>query len=58
VDARDVQDRLDAVCGAGGWALALTPLSVEGGELRVAPTELERWIASRTPGTEGGKGVR
>ncbi len=36
VDARDVQDRLDAVCGAGGWAFALTPLSVEGGELRVA----------------------
>src|SRR5258708_34678038 len=36
IDARDVQDRLDAAAGAGGWAFALTPLSVEGGELRVA----------------------
>jgi hypothetical protein len=40
VDARDVQDRLDAVCGAGGWAFSLTPLSVEGGELRVAKGSL------------------
>src|SRR5258708_33169146 len=40
VDARDVQDRLDAVCGAGGWAFALTPLSVEGGQPRVAKRSL------------------
>ncbi len=36
IDARDVQDRLDAVLGAGAWSFALTPLAVEGGELRVA----------------------
>ena len=36
IDARDVQDRLDATVGAGGWSFALTPLAVEGGELRVA----------------------
>ena len=36
VDARDVQDRLDAVCGAGGWAFELEPLVVDAGELRVA----------------------
>src|SRR5258708_356323 len=40
IDARDVQDRLDAVCGAGGWAFELEPLSVEGGELRVAKGSL------------------
>jgi hypothetical protein len=36
VDARAVQDRLDAVCGVGGWAFELEPLVVDAGELRVA----------------------
>jgi hypothetical protein len=36
VDARCIQERLDAVVGVGGWSFALTPLAVEGGELRVA----------------------
>jgi hypothetical protein len=36
IDARDVQDRLDTVVGVGGWSFALTPLSVDAGELRVA----------------------
>lgn len=36
VDARDVQDRLDAVCGIGGWSFELEPLVVDAGELRVA----------------------
>ena len=36
VDARTVQDRLDAVIGPAGWSFELEPLVVEGGELRVA----------------------
>lgn len=36
VDARDVQDRLDAVCGVGGWSFELEPVVVDAGELRVA----------------------
>lgn len=36
IDARDVQDRLDAVIGPGGWSFELEPLVVDGGELRVA----------------------
>ena len=36
VDARDVQDRLDAVVGPGGWSFALEALVIDKGELRVA----------------------
>lgn len=36
VDARAVQDRLDAVVGVGGWSFELEPVAVEGGELKVA----------------------
>ncbi|HEX9414819.1 MAG TPA: Rad52/Rad22 family DNA repair protein [Ktedonobacterales bacterium] len=36
VDARDVQERLDAVVGVGAWTFALEPLVVDAGELRVA----------------------
>lgn len=36
VDAREVQDRLDAVCGVGGWSFELEPLVLDGGELKVA----------------------
>src|SRR5258707_15826189 len=43
VDAREVMDRLDAVCGnaaVGGWSFALTALVVDAGELRVAKGSL------------------
>lgn len=36
VDARAVQDRLDAVVGPGAWSFELEPLVVDAGELRVA----------------------
>jgi hypothetical protein len=36
VDARDVQDRLDAVVGPGAWSFALEPIVMDAGELRVA----------------------
>jgi len=36
IDARAVQDRLDAVVGAGNWAFDWTPLVVEKGEVMVA----------------------
>src|SRR5258708_23854865 len=36
IDARDVQERLDAVVGIGGWSFTLEPLVVDAGELRVA----------------------
>src|SRR5260370_42238718 len=37
IDARDVQDRLDAAAGAGGWGLPPTPPPVGRGGVRVAP---------------------
>src|SRR5260221_97650 len=37
IDARDVQDRLGAVGGCGGWAFALTPIAVEGGATVYGP---------------------
>lgn len=36
VDARCVQERLDAVLGVGGWSWELEPIVVDGGELKVA----------------------
>jgi len=36
IDARAVQDRLDAVVGAGNWSFDWTPLVVEKGEVMVA----------------------
>lgn len=36
IDARDVQERLDDVVGAGGWSFQLEPLVVGGDELMVA----------------------
>lgn len=36
ISASSVMERLDAVCGAGGWSFQLEPVVVEGGELRVA----------------------
>ena len=36
IDARDVQERLDAVVGIGGWSFTLEPLVVDASELRVA----------------------
>jgi hypothetical protein len=36
VDARTVMDRLDAVCGVGGWSFELTPVVNDAAELRVA----------------------
>lgn len=36
VDARDVQDRLDDVCGVGGWSFTLEPIVTAGDELMVA----------------------
>ena len=36
VDARTVMERLDTVCGAGGWSFALTPIVSDAAELRVA----------------------
>src|SRR5258708_39309877 len=58
IDARDVQDRLDAGCGAGGWAFELEPPSVEGGELRGAkgrptlPGAGEEDVGTASPGGE------
>lgn len=40
VDARDIQNRLDAVVGMGGWSFTWEPIVVEGGELRVAKGSL------------------
>lgn len=36
LDARAVQDRLDAVCGAGGWAFDWQPVVTSGAALLVA----------------------
>jgi hypothetical protein len=36
VDARTVQDRLDAVCGVNGWQFDWQPIAVEGGEVKQA----------------------
>jgi hypothetical protein len=36
VDARTVMERLDAVCGVGGWSFELTPIVSDAQELRVA----------------------
>jgi Rad52/22 family double-strand break repair protein len=36
VDARTVMERLDAVCGAGGWSFALEPIVMDASDLRVA----------------------
>jgi hypothetical protein len=36
VDARTVQDRLDAVIGVRGWSFDWQPVSVEGGEVKQA----------------------
>jgi hypothetical protein len=36
VDARTVMERLDAVCGAGGWSFALEPIVSDAADLRVA----------------------
>src|SRR5258706_14445187 len=36
IDARDVQERLDAVVGIGGWGFTLEPLVVDASGLRVA----------------------
>jgi hypothetical protein len=47
IDARDVQDRLDTVVGAGSWSFALEPLVVEGGELRVARGRLTIYGVSK-----------
>jgi hypothetical protein len=35
-----IQDRLDAVVGAGGWSFTWEPLVVDGGELRIAKAAL------------------
>lgn len=36
IDARSVQDRLDAVVGAGNWSFDWTPVVVDNGEVQVA----------------------
>lgn len=36
LDAATVADRLDEVCGIGGWSFELEPIVVDGGELKVA----------------------
>lgn len=36
IDARDVQDRLDAVVGPGAWSYEIEPIVVDKGELQVA----------------------
>ena len=36
VDARAVQDRLDAVCGVGGWTFDWSPVVVDGSDVKVA----------------------
>jgi hypothetical protein len=36
IDARAVQDRLDAVVGAGNWSFDWTPMVIENGEVMVA----------------------
>ena len=47
VDARTVQDRLDAVVGPGGWTFEIEPVVVDAGELRVARGRLSIYGASK-----------
>lgn len=47
IDARAVQDRLDAVVGIAGWSFTLEPLVMDKGELMVARGRLAIWGISK-----------
>jgi hypothetical protein len=48
IDARAVQDRLDAVVGAGSWSFDWTPLVVDDGEVKVAKGTLTVYGVSKS----------
>jgi Rad52/22 family double-strand break repair protein len=47
IDARAVQDRLDAVVGAGNWSFDWTPLVIDNGEVMVAKGTLTVYGVSK-----------
>jgi hypothetical protein len=48
IDARSVQDRLDAVVGAGNWSFDWTPVVVDNGEVQVAKGTLTVYGVSKS----------
>jgi hypothetical protein len=48
IDARSVQDRLDAVVGAGNWSFDWTPVVVDNGEVQVAKGTLTIYGVSKS----------
>jgi hypothetical protein len=47
VSVAAIEERLDAVCGVGGWAFELEPLVIDAGELRVARGRLSLFGISK-----------